>query len=102
MTLRTKLPTLCCLGLALGMFFTAVSARADVPTDPAARAKIIGAPTALQVLPAKLTLHGPRATAQPVVNGVYADGTIRDLTHFADFKLDGANAIVSIDNERFI
>ncbi len=102
MVIRTKLATICCLGLSLGIFFAASNARADLPTDPAARAKVIGTPKALQVLPAKVTLNGPRATAQPVVNGIYADGSVRDLTHFADFKLDGADAIVTIDDERFI
>ncbi len=75
--------------------------RADVPTDPAARAKIIGTPKSLLVQPDKLTLTGTRATAQPVVTGVYADGTVRDLTHLADIKVDG-DAIVAIDAERFI
>src|SRR5712692_6403049 len=71
--------------------------RADVPTDPAARAKLIGSPKALQVQPEKLQLSGPRATAQLVVTGVYADGTVRDLTHLADFRLEGADALVGID-----
>jgi len=36
-----------------------------------------------------------------VVNGIYADGTVRDLTQFADFKVDG-DAAVTIDEERFV
>ena len=92
-----------CWGLTLGLLCILSGAvRADVPTDPAARAKVIGAPKSLQVHPDKLTLSGPRATAQPVVTGVYADGTVRDLTQFADFKLDGADAFVTIDDDRFI
>src|SRR5258708_28046929 len=43
----------------------------------------------LQVQPDKVTLTGPRATAQLVVTGVYADGTVRDLTHLADLKIEG-------------
>jgi hypothetical protein len=87
--------------LALLCVLTA-AVRADVPTDPAARAKIIGAPKSLQVQPDKLSLSGPRATAQLVVTGVYADGTVRDLTPFAEFKLEGADGIVGIDEDRFI
>src|SRR5437868_3725752 len=84
MVIRIIRSTICCWGLALGVFLSSgLGARADVPTDPAARAKIIGTPKSLQVLPAKLRLSGPRATAQPVVNGLYADGTVRDLTHLA-------------------
>jgi hypothetical protein len=77
-------------------------ARADVPTDPAARTKLIGTPKSLVVQPAQLTLSGARATTQPVVTGAYADGTVRDLTHLADLKLDGADQLVSIDGDRFI
>src|SRR2546425_13336331 len=89
--------------LALSVFcLTSVALGADVPTDPEARAKLIGAPTALKVQPEKLTLNGPRATGQPVVTGIYADGTVRDLTHLADFKWDGADALVGVDAERFV
>ncbi len=75
--------------------------RADVPTDPAARAKIVGTPKALLVHPDKLTLSGPRATAQPVVTGVYADGSVRDLTHVADLRIEG-DAIVALDSDCFM
>src|SRR5689334_4412236 len=64
---------------------------ADVPTDPAARTKVIGTPKSIAVQPDKITLSGPRATSQPVVTGVYADGSVRDLTQFADFKIEGAD-----------
>jgi Protein of unknown function (DUF1553)/Protein of unknown function (DUF1549) len=87
--------------LSLLCIWTGAS-RADVPTDPAARAKIIGTPKSLQVQPDKLTLDGSRATAQLVVTGVYADGTVRDLTHLADFRLEGTDTLIGIDGERFI
>ena len=87
-------------GFALSLLCLVTAVRADVPTDAAARAKIVGQPKSLQVQPDKLMLTGPRATAQPVVTGVYADGTIRDLTHFADFKVDGA--VFAVDADRFI
>ncbi len=98
MVIRTTPPPILAWALALSVFLaSAVSTRADVPTDPAARAKIIGTPTKLLVHPDKLTLSGPRSTAQPVVTGVYADGTVRDLTHVADLKLDGAAATIAAD-----
>jgi hypothetical protein len=72
--------------------------RAD--EDPQTKAKIIGSPKSLQVQPGKLTLSGPRATAQVVVTGVYADGTVRDLTHVSGFVMEGGAAF--IDGERFV
>ncbi len=88
------------LGLGL-LYVWAGAVRADVPTDAAARAKIIGTPKSLLVQPDQLILTGTRATAQPVVTGIYADGTVRDLTHLADIRMDG-DAIVAIDGERFL
>ncbi len=80
----------CCTGIA----------SADLPSDPAARTKIVGTPKSLSVSPATLVLTGGRATAQPVVTGLYADGTVRDLTHFAEIKAEGG--IVAIDGDRFV
>jgi hypothetical protein len=93
--IRTLLSTLL-------LFVPLTLARADLPTDPAAVAKLIGTPKSLVVQPAQLTLSGARATAQPVVTGVYADGSVRDLTHFANVKLDGADPLVAIDGDRFV
>jgi len=71
-------PDTCRWGLALSLLFAplALARAADVPTDPAARAKLIGAPNSLVVQPNKLALSGSRATAQPIVTGVYADGSV--------------------------
>lgn len=94
--------TLARWGLALSLLCVAVGVlRAEVPTDPAARAKLIGTPKEILVQPAKVTLNGIRATAQLVVTGVYADGTVRDLTHVADFKI-AADAAVTVSGDRFI
>jgi hypothetical protein len=98
MVIRKPLLTILSVALLLASAWTAHAA--DIPTDPAARAKIIGAPKSLIVHPASLTLSGPRATAQPVITGVYADGTVRDLTHVADIKIEGA--VATIDAERFV
>jgi len=60
-------------------------ALAAPPADAKDRVKAVGQPTALEVLPANVSLNGPRAVQQVVVTGKYADGTIRDLTPFATF-----------------
>jgi hypothetical protein len=97
MVFRKSLPIL----FALAAFCAiTLNARADIPTDPAVRARIIGTPKSLLVHPPSFTLSGSRATAQPVVTGVYGDGTVRDLTHFADLKLEGG--VATIDAERFV
>src|SRR2546430_1231722 len=84
--------SLCSIALGLA---TAVAARASLPTDSAARAKLIGQPTALQAQPATVTLDGPRAVQQLIVSGRYADGSLRDLTPFFEFSLDGTIAAMT-------
>ena len=74
-------------GLFLG---TAIlPARAGIPDDPAARAKVIGQPTAILVQPETIALNGPRAKQQVVITGKYADGFVRDLTPFAELSIEG-------------
>lgn len=58
-------------------------AYAEVPSDEAERAKLIGQPKSIQVQPQRLSLMGPRAFRQLVITGRYADGSERDLTPFA-------------------
>lgn len=60
--------------------------RAGVPTDPAEIAKVVGQPARIDITPAKLILLGPRSSRQLLVQGTYADGSIRDLTPFAQFE----------------
>jgi hypothetical protein len=88
------------LVLGLGCL-AAVPARADLPTEPQARAKILGQPTTVVVQPDKVTLNGPRAVQQLVITGRYADGNLRDLTHFADLSIESAD-IVLLDTDRFL
>ncbi len=59
---------------------------AAVPTDAAARQVAIGKPVALEVLPGSISLSGPRSTQQILVTGRYADGSLRDLTGFCQWK----------------
>ena len=67
-------------------------AGAAVPEDAAERAKTVGQPTALVVQPETITLPGPRAKQQIVVTGKYADGSVRDLTAFAELSVEGGVA----------
>lgn len=75
-------------------------ARGALPTDPAARAKVVGQPASILVQPATIQLNGPRAQQQLVISGKYADGTVRDLTSFADITLEGDAA--SVDGEQVV
>src|SRR5205823_8256943 len=50
-------------------------------------------PTTLVVQPATLVLQGPRAMQQLVISAKYADGSVRDVTPLADFKLDAEQAV---------
>src|SRR5207247_1817525 len=47
-----------------------------------------------QVQPAVIQLNGPRAQQQLVITGKYADGTVRDLTAFAEITLEGDAAAI--------
>lgn len=45
----------------------------------------VGQPQRIEVFPPAVKLNGPRRQAQIVVTGVYADGTVQDLTRAAEF-----------------
>ncbi len=67
--------------------------QAALPTDPVERASIIGKLVSLDVQPKTITLAGPRASQQVLVTGRYADGSLRDLTCFCDWKATAPNLI---------
>jgi len=60
--------------------------QAAVPKDASARQQLLGKPVALEVAPRAFTLSGPRASRQVLVTGRYADGSLRDLTGFCQWK----------------
>ena len=70
---------------------TALSVQAGIPNDPKIRAQIVGTPVAITVQPPALTLSGPRSFQQVTVTGKYANGTVRDLTPFCDFAVEGTD-----------
>jgi hypothetical protein len=84
------------LPLAAGLLLASLAspAPAAVPTDPKARGELLGIPAELFVQPAGVTLTGPRARAQLLVTGRYADGSLRDLTPVCDFSCQGDVATV--------
>ncbi len=71
-------------------------ALASPPTDAAAKAKLLGTPSSLQVHPAQINLSGRLATQQVLVQGQYADGSVRDLTAIAEFQLEQPLAQVDL------
>src|SRR4051794_4004310 len=83
------------------MFLGAGAVRATPPTDPAERAKAVGQPAALTLHPAKISLAGPRDLQQLVISGKYADGSLRDLTPFAQFTT-AKNGVVAVSPEGFV
>ena len=66
----------------------AVRSSATPPSDPAEKAKLIGQPLALEASPANIAVSGPRGMQQVIVTGRYADGSLRDLTPFASWKVE--------------
>lgn len=83
---RTALSFLAALALVPGL-------SAAVPTDPAARAALIGSPVELLVTPNNITLTGPRSRQQVLVTGKYADGSVRDLTTVSDITCAAADLL---------
>src|SRR5437588_6658556 len=89
------------LAAALALFLGSSVTSAAVPTDPAARAQLIGQPIGLEVHPASLTLQGPRANQQLTVTGRYSDGSVRDLTAFCDMIAE-AKDLVAIGSDGYV
>ncbi len=102
MAILRRTVSLCRLFFALGLGCVAATpAYGDLPTAPEVRAKVLGQPAAITVQPDKITLSGPRATQQLVISGRYADGNLRDLTHFAEVAVE-AGDIATLDTDRFL
>lgn len=83
---RVPVPTL------LVFLAAALPAAAAGPSDKD-KAAIVGQPSALIVQPENVTLSGPRAMQQLIVTGKYADGAIRDLTHFCTISAEAADLV---------
>jgi hypothetical protein len=91
-----------CLLALVALFLAGTGiAAAACPTDPAARAQLVGQPTALQVQPPAIALQGPRAMQQVVVTAQYTDGSVRDLTPFCELAVE-ARDIVAVDATGFL
>ena len=88
-------------GLLLAVLATASPALAAPPTDAGERKAVVGQPTAVDVVPATVTLSGVRDSRQLVVSGKYADGTARDLTAVVEAKVEPAG-IVELQDGLFL
>lgn len=76
-------------------------ANATWPDDAATRALVVGKPQTLRIAPAEMTLVGPRAGQQVVVTGLYADGTVRDLTGLCEFQVH-AESVAAVDRDGYV
>ncbi len=88
-----RAPSLCLLlaWLALGALCAVAAEKAEGEAKPALLQAInVGRPVRLEVHPLAITLDSPQRRAQVVVTGVYADGSVQDLTRAATFKLSDA------------
>jgi YD repeat-containing protein len=70
------------------MAAVAGSVRATPPVEPGERQAIAGQPTTIEILPGAITLSGARDARQVVVNGKYADGSVRDLTSVTEARVE--------------
>jgi hypothetical protein len=59
----------------------------EVPQESSRRQTVVGQPVRLEISPQTIELRGSRASWQVLVTGHYADGSVRDLTHLAEFRL---------------
>jgi hypothetical protein len=80
--------------LTLALPLLALSLGADVPAKDAE-------PLSLSIEPGVSALVGPRATAQLVATGRYADGSLRDLTHVAEWA-SAAREVVAVEPGGFV
>lgn len=69
-----------------------------LPATAAARNEVIGQPAAVSVEPASVVLDGPRSMQQLIITGKYADGSVRDLTAFADLAFEAPGIAALADN----
>ena len=80
--------------------FPALSPAAP-PTDAGDRAAVIGQPSSVEVFPKAVALAGVRDARQLIVTGKYADGTVRDLTHFATVK-GSPSGVIDVQDGLFL
>jgi hypothetical protein len=82
-----------CVGLAIASpIFAEPVRKADEPSA------VIGKPTALMIQPPNVQLNGPRWAQQLVVTGKYADGSVRDLTPYATYRVEPVGIVSLADS----
>ena len=63
------------------------------PLEPGERNAVIGQPVSIGIAPGSVTLSGVRDARQLVINGIYADGSVRDLTAVVDARVEPAGVV---------
>jgi hypothetical protein len=81
------------ISVTLLLPLSAVSVGASIPSNPAVRSQLIGQPVALAVQPESVTLAGLNARQQIIVTGRYPDGSLRDLTPFAELAIEKSGCV---------
>ena len=77
--------------------FVAMPLLAAGADEPVLEPIEVGQPTKIEVFPAAVKLSGPRAKAQLVITGHYADGSVQDLTRVSQFAISD-DAVVAVEN----
>jgi len=84
---RISIASVACALLLSGPAFAAP------PVEAADRAAVIGTPSAVDVVPAAVSLSGIRDAKQLVFSAKYPDGTVRDLSAVAAAKVEPAGIV---------
>lgn len=86
-----------CAATGLNGLGMAKRATASPPTEAAQVAQVTGKPVQIEVTPKTLDLDGQRSARQILIQGIYADKTVRDLTPFAQFQVEGNAPVRLLD-----
>jgi hypothetical protein len=73
------------------LLLTSAGIRAD---EMALQPIVVGQPVRIEVFPPALKLNGPRSGGQLIVTGIYADGSVQDLTRASDFASTVADVAI--------
>lgn len=90
MTYVTPIPKRALDWIVAAMMLAVLPARclSEVPSQPSKRQAVVGDPIRIEVVPQAVELQGARANRQLIVTGHYSDGSVRDMTPFAEYRID--------------
>jgi len=87
------MPRLTLAACLVAVTLTVPNALAAPPFAADERAAVASQPTALEVTPGSIVLHGRHDARQVILTGKYADGSVRDLTALADVSVEPAGVV---------